>query len=72
MTYMKSVHNRAPKLLTEYEALTDMGWAYKYGEYYAPWTICAILYLYSPTMCTTRPFLPDYDCLIGLMCYLDT
>jgi len=42
---------------------------------YAPWTILlsrAILYLYSLTMCTTRPFLPDYDCLIGLMCYLDT
>ena len=45
------------------------------GQCYAPLTILlshAVLYLYSLTMCTTRPFLPDYDCLIGLMHYLDT
>ena len=33
---------------------------------YALWTILllhAILYLYSLTMCITRPFLPDYDFL---------
>ena len=33
---------------------------------YTPWTIllsCTVLYLYSLTMCTTRPFLPDYDFL---------
>jgi len=39
---------------------------------YTPWTICAILYLYSLTICTTRLLLPDYDCLIGLTHYLDT
>ena len=42
---------------------------------YAPWTILlshAVLYLYSLTMCTTGPFLLDYDCLIGLTRYLDT
>jgi len=31
-----------------------------------------VLTVYSLTICTTRLFLLDYDCLIGLMRYLDT
>jgi len=45
------------------------------NDYYAPWTILlshAVLYLYSLTICTTRPFLPDYNFLILLTYYLDT